>query len=262
MIWTTRPRSDFGRLRAIRQGDGPAVLLIHGVGLRAEAWNAQLDTLSSMFRVTAVDMPGHGASALPAGAQDLRSYTDTIASGLDTPAIVIGHSMGAMIALDLAARHKGKVLGVAALNAIFNRSDTAAKAVKARASLLDTETGADPTPTLARWFGDADVIEKEVCRNWLTNVDPMAYRRAYSIFAHENGPDIDTLSALTCPALFLTGSAEPNSTPEMSETMASLTPKGKAQIITGAAHMMPMTHAAEVNSALLEFARKSAHGRD
>ena len=51
----------------------------------------------------------------------------------------------------------------------------------------------------------------------------------------------------------MTGELEPNSTPAMSRAMAKLVPNGRAQIVKGAAHMMPMTHAAEVNAALSTF---------
>jgi (E)-2-((N-methylformamido)methylene)succinate hydrolase len=253
MIWTTRPRSEFGALRAIDAGEGPTVLLIHGVGLRAEAWNAQIDALVGRFRVVAIDMPGHGQSLLSEEIQSLSGYTDAIADGLDEPAFVIGHSMGAMIALDIAVRYPHLVGGVSALNAIFQRDQSALAAVQARAKILDRATVVDPSATLARWFGDTPSLEREACGAWLTGVDPVAYRKAYRIFAHENGPKPSALAKLGCPALFLTGRDEPNSTPEMTQAMADLAPHGSAQIIENASHMMPMTHAVDVNAALLTF---------
>lgn len=256
MIWTTRPRSEFGSLRAIKTGQGPLVLLIHGVGLRAEAWAAQIDALSLQYHTVAVDMPGHGQSPSLQGRPGLSDYTDAIADGLDTPALVIGHSMGAMIALDLAIRHTHLVRGVAALNAIYQRDQAASDAVKARANSLDGVTVADPSGPLDRWFGDTPSPERTACRVWLKDVDPAAYRMAYTVFAHENGPDPAALAAMSCPALFLTGRDEPNSTPAMSEAMAEIAPKGRAQIVETAAHMMPMTHADEVNAALLRFAQE------
>ncbi|MCT4610716.1 MAG: alpha/beta hydrolase [Pelagimonas sp.] len=256
MIWTTRPRSDFGALRAIRAGEGPLVLMIHGVGLRAEAWGAQIEALSSRCSVIAVDMPGHGESAMAEGLGGLRDYTDRIVAGLDQPACVIGHSMGAMIALDMGIRYPDKVTGVAALNAIFQRDDAAAQAVQARAGSLDGQSMADPTGTLRRWFGTTPSVAREACHRWLTEVSPAGYRAAYSIFAHEDGPDPQALGQMNCPALFLTGRDEPNSTPQMSEKMAELAPKGQAQIIENAAHMMPMTHAEQVSETLLDFAQR------
>ncbi|NDW54461.1 alpha/beta fold hydrolase [Aliiroseovarius sp. PrR006] len=256
MTWTTRPRSDHATLSAITAGQGATILFIHGVGLRAEAWGAQLDALSPHYRAVAVDMPGHGDSALPAGDLDLTDYTDAIAAGTDGPVMVVGHSMGAMIALDMAIRYPGKVQGVAALNAIYRRRPDALDAVQARAASLDGVRMADPSGTLERWFGTDASPEREACHAWLTDVNPAAYKAAYTIFAHQDGPDTDALTALPCPALFMTGADEPNSTPAMSQTMAALAPQGRAQIIDGAAHMMPMTHAADVNAALLDFAKE------
>ncbi|MEC8196265.1 MAG: alpha/beta fold hydrolase, partial [Pseudomonadota bacterium] len=78
MTWKTQPRSDFGPLRAIAvpassgpnsQQTGPTekpplAILLHGVGLRAEAWAAQIPALRDLgFDVLAPDMPGHGQSA-------------------------------------------------------------------------------------------------------------------------------------------------------------------------------------------------------
>ena len=93
----------------------------------------------------------------------------------------------------------------------------------------------------------------QACRIWLSSVDPTGYKAAYSVFATENGPDPQALADMTTPALFLTGAEEPNSTPAMSEALARTAPRGRAQIIAGAAHMMPMTHADEVNAALDRF---------
>lgn len=256
MTWTTRQQSDFAGLSAIAVGSGPLILMIHGVGLRSEAWNAQIDALSTRFRVIAVNMPGHGESACSEGLNSLSDYTNAIAAGLETQAIVIGHSMGAMIALDMAIRFPHLVRGVVALNAIFERSPAAAKAVKARAASLDGVLIADPSGPLERWFGDASTPERKACRDWLSATNPAAYRMAYNAFAHANGPARQSLSTLACPALFMTGSDEPNSTPQMSRAMAALAPNGRAIIVRDAAHMLPMTHPDEVNAALLGFAQE------
>ncbi|MDN3722137.1 hypothetical protein QW131_30475 [Roseibium salinum] len=97
---------------------------------------------------------------------------------------------------------------------------------------------------------------RAACRRWLTGVDPAGYRAAYRVFAQEDGPSDTDLGRLASPALFMTGSREPNSTPKMSEQMAALAPKGAAQIVEGAAHMMPMTHAQEVNAVIAAFAAR------
>ncbi len=76
------------------------------------------------------------------------------------------------------------------------------------------------------------------------------------MFAREDGPRDESLVALTCPVLFMTGADEPNSKPQMSRNMAALAPNGRAMLIDGAAHMMPMTHARQVNAALAGFVQE------
>ena len=258
MTWTTQPRSEAGSISFIRAGTGTRLYLVHGVGLRAEAWMAQVNGLSATQHCRALDLPGHGASrALPHPAT-LAQFTDRIAAAIDAPGVVAGHSMGAMIALDLAVRHPHLVKGVAALNAIYRRSPKAAEAVRRRAADLSATIPTDPEATLTRWFADRDTAERRACREWLSGVAAEHYRTAYDVFAAENGPADADLASLSCPALFMTGGDESNSTPEMSEAMARITPNARAVIVEGAAHMMPMTHAGDVNAELADLIREAS----
>ena len=259
MTWTIQPRSEgAGGLAYWRAGSGPVLILVHGVGLRAEAWAGVVPTLSGHFDIHCVDIPGHGVSALR-NEQSLDNYVDrfeAFASGFGGPIFVAGHSMGAMITLELAARMPEHVAGIAALNAIYRRSPEAAKAVQQRAAALRSDEVTSPDGTLTRWFGDAPegalATARVTCKDWLTNADPVGYATAYSVFAHHDGPSDALLKNLTCPALFQTGEADANSTPEMSHRMSGLTSQGHAQTVPGAAHMMPMTHADVVAGALLK----------
>ena len=244
-------------IKAWEQGSGPVLVLLHGVGLNADAWAAQIAALDQYFRIVAIDMPGHGESDRLQNPTRLDDYSERILEVIDQLAVPVnlaGHSMGALLALDIAIRYPHKVSKVIALNAIFQRSEAARKAVQSRAGELSGIANPDPAPTLQRWFGgELHQPEALACRQWLETVDPSGYQQAYRIFANETGPLAADLANLSVPALFLTGSEEPNSTPEMSRAMASLTPRGQAVVIEDAAHMMPMTHAAAVNQTILEF---------
>lgn len=258
MTWTAQPRSEVGGISFVRAGTGSRLYLVHGVGLRAEAWMAQVSKLSATQDCRALDLPGHGASrALPHPAT-LAQFTDRIAAAIDAPGVVAGHSMGAMIALDLAVRHPHLVEGVAALNAIYRRGPKAAEAARRRAAVLSATDPADPEDTLTRWFADQETAERRACRGWLTEVATEHYRTAYEVFAAENGPADANLARLTCPALFMTGGSDPNSTAAMSEAMARAAPHGRAVIVEGAAHLMPMTHAGDVNSELADLIREAS----
>lgn len=262
MIWTTQPVSDAGGLVAAQvAGQGPAVMLIHGVGLQGASMQPLGAHLAQWFCVHVVDMPGHGASPL-AGANALPDYIDRIGrygASLGQRFAVVGHSMGAMVALGLAQRWPDHVSHVAALNAIYRRSPQAAKAVQARAAALSDSVVSDPAPTLERWFGaqpeGALAGSAQSCHKMLTTVDPLGYKTAYQVFASEDGPSDVALRALSCPALFLTGQGDVNSTPAMSQAMARLTPFGQSQVVPDAAHMLPMTHVDQVVGTLAAFLR-------
>lgn len=235
------------------------MVLLHGVGLRAEAWEPMLPHLEKRFALSVLDMPGHGESRPFDQQPVLGDYTREIAKAIDSPSVIVGHSMGALIAADLAIRHPGLVSGVVPLNAVFRRSDEARRAVARRAKDIVENGNGDPTETLTRWFGKtpegSDKAANTSCQQWLTKVDPKGYAHAYSVFAREDGPSDTALAALHCPALFITGSEEPNSTPDMSRRLADRVPDGRAEIISGARHMMPMTHAEKVCGLLIDWHR-------
>ncbi|MGQ0618108.1 MAG: F510_1955 family glycosylhydrolase [Acidimicrobiia bacterium] len=93
-------------------GAGPPVLLVHGLGASARYWHRLRDT-EPAFRATAVDLLGFGRSPKPADADyDVDAHVAGLVGVLDGPAVVVGHSAGAVLASALAADHPGLVAGV------------------------------------------------------------------------------------------------------------------------------------------------------
>lgn len=86
-----------------RDGEGLPILLLHGFGGAAWNWAEVVPRLEGRALVVP-DLPGHaGSDPLPA-ARSLAPYADVVAGLLDGPAGVMGHSMGAVVALRLAER--------------------------------------------------------------------------------------------------------------------------------------------------------------
>lgn len=116
-------------LRTLESGHpaAPVALMLHGVPGGAEDWNRLGALLSARFRVIAVDRPGYGSSgrdALPV-AEQVDVYAALLRSLVPTPALVVGHSYGALPAAELAARHPELVgaLGLLAPALRENRAD-------------------------------------------------------------------------------------------------------------------------------------------
>jgi len=238
-------------------GLGAPVLLIHGVGLNADAWGPQIVGLSTRRRVIAIDMPGHGLSDLPPDDAGLADYVTAIAGLIETlgisPVPVVGHSMGALIALGLALDHPEKIAALVALNAVYCRDPVARAAVEARAAQL-TGGAVDVAGPVARWYPDdrnGPLARRTI--DWLHAVDPKGYAAAYRVFATSDHAHEGRLGELACRALFMTGVSDPNSTPAMSDRMAREVPYGRSVALPGARHMMHLTHPMETTNTIAAF---------
>lgn len=231
------------------------VVLIHGVGMRIEAWAPQIERLAEDFRVVAVDLPGHGFSAplgQPPQLQNFISWFETLLDELDLgPVNVAGHSMGALIATGIVAKAPKKVKRVALLNGVHRRSAEARAAVEARADEIVTGCFDREAP-LGRWFSGAEKATEAyaLVQELLATVDAEGYAAAYRAFATGDAVYSDCWPSVGCPALFLTGDGDLNSTPAMAREMAAATPKGNAVIVEGHRHMVNLTAPHAVNEAL------------
>ncbi|MGO2234534.1 alpha/beta hydrolase [Marinomonas sp. UCMA 3892] len=250
-------------LSYVKLGQGPSLVLIHGVGLRLEAWVNQFEALSQNYTVYAVDMPGHGESNLMKECTDISKYTDVIARWIKTElkssVVIAGHSMGSMIALNFAIRYPKLCSGVIALNSVYRRSVEAKKAVLARVQQIKADINPENvTAPVARWFDypvqGNDVIYADLCCQWLSQAPLDGYRQAYEVFCLNDGPDEADLMHLDVPAIFITSRDDPNSLPSMSEEMARICPHGRSYIVENARHMAPLTHSSEINPKMIDFA--------
>jgi pimeloyl-ACP methyl ester carboxylesterase len=97
------------RVHFRQAGDGPALVLVHGVTGTWRHWERVIDPLSERFTVIAPDLLGHGESAKPRGDYSLGAFASGIrdlllALGHDS-ATVVGHSLGGGIAMQCAYQY-------------------------------------------------------------------------------------------------------------------------------------------------------------
>lgn len=243
-------------------GEGDAVVLVHGVGMEQAVWASQLPALSRAHKVIAYDMLGHGRSRDPDESVRLADYALQLRCLLDhlqvADAVVIGHSMGALVALEFALSFPERVRKLVALNAVFMRTAHQRAAVLERAhALRQVGVAATVDAAIKRWFGDPVplALKADALRiaGFMKRVHPLGYARSYQLFATSDAVHAHGLLKLSIPALFLTGEFDPNSTPSMSKIMAELAPQGVFDVLPNARHMMTITSAEAVNQRLLSF---------
>jgi pimeloyl-ACP methyl ester carboxylesterase len=244
-------------------GQGPALLLIHDVGMCAESWYQQITQLQSDYKIYAIDLPGHGASRelnVEYLNVSLEHYISAVEDFIDieikTELIICGYSFGALIAAEIARRREKTVGGVLLLNPVYRRKKSAIATVRKRANrLAKSPTLVGVGETLDRWFGvpPKKAMHKHLwmCYKWLNQNSVPGYAAAYKAFASVDGVSHETAKNIHVVTTYMTGELDPNSTPEMSQKLANIRESHEAVTVVGAGHMLPLTHPDEVSNNLL-----------
>ena len=119
----------------------PPIVLLHGLTASNRSWSATFDSLADDAVVVVPDLLGFGDSPRPGSGYGPDAHADAVVACLESlalrgPAIIAGHSMGALIALRLATRHPELVAAVVAIAPPIARDSTDARRRIASLGLL------------------------------------------------------------------------------------------------------------------------------
>lgn len=243
-------------------GNKPPVILIHGVGLSQAMWDAQIAALAQAYRVITLDMLGHGGSPAPAADAGLDDYADQVAALMDhlgvDKAVLIGFSMGALVARAFALRFAARLSGLVLLNGVFNRSEAVRATILGRVDeVRQAGPAANSDAAIERWFTPefraAQPGYIADLRAHMAGNDHHGYLISYGLFASQDSFGADRLSEIAVPTLVATGEFDVGSTPEMTRELAARIPGAKAEVIADARHMMPVEMPEQTNALLLGF---------
>ena len=243
-------------------GEGPPLVLIHGVGLDHAMWDPVVETLAQQRQVLRYDLLGHGESDDPPGPRRLEDFAEQFLEVLDSHGIetsdVAGLSLGGLIALAAAARHPGRVRRAVLVSTVFGRSESQRAGVRQRLDLAEDE-GLEPVAELAikRWFTpgwrESHPVETEAVRRRLLSTDHAGYLKAYRLFVDADDVAATLAPDIQAPTLVLAGERDSGSTPDMAVALADAIPSGEARILPGVHHLAPIEEPNRFSSALLEF---------
>jgi pimeloyl-[acyl-carrier protein] methyl ester esterase len=89
------------------RGQGPDLVLLHGWALHGGMWGPWLDEIALHARLHLVDLPGHGHSPWPGDLSDLSDLARAVGPAVPRGAVLLGWSLGGMIALEIARQEPG-----------------------------------------------------------------------------------------------------------------------------------------------------------
>jgi pimeloyl-ACP methyl ester carboxylesterase len=109
---------------AVREwpGEGPTIVLLHGLGASHLSWVQIAEPLSGLGRIVAIDLPGFGDSPSAgrgAGLMDQRRTVSKLIASIGGPVVLVGSSMGGALGIVQAAVEPGTVRGLVLSNSVF-----------------------------------------------------------------------------------------------------------------------------------------------
>lgn len=247
-------------------GEGIPVVLIHGLGLSAALWNRVREALGPGYKLGLVDLRGDGRSRELEGAElSLQRWADDLDEQLRqlelNPAVLVGHSLGASIALKVALERPSDVRGLVLIGAEANLSNLAPRMLAAaeRIESIGMERWVNQfwakNPPFSGASLERDPAILDEYRGLLLQNDALDYvRQCRAIAAAESLSA--RLGEVTQPTLVLIGDSDDRTIPEHARELARDIPGAQVVELQDVGHTLPLEAPAETAQALRSFVEK------
>lgn len=246
----------------------PTIVLIHGAQNDHSVWALQSRYFAHHgFGVLALDLPGHGRSSGPA-LDTVEAMADWLLALLDKAgvqrALLAGHSMGSLIALEAAFRAPQRVSALALLGSTYP--------MRVSEALLETSKNNEPAAIdMVNIFSHSSLAQKPSCPGpgfWTMGMSQRLMQRMTAINpehlfhtdftacnVYANGEA--AAASIACPALLVQGALDVMTPPKSARLLAAAIPHAST-VVVNAGHQMMAEQPDAVLDALYGFARR--HG--
>lgn len=242
-----------------RSGDGPPLLLLHGLGSSSEDWENQTALLAESFDVISPDFRGHGQTTKPAGPYSVTQFSDDIVAlvgslGLSS-VTVVGISLGGMVAFQLAADRPDLVSRLVVVNALpaFETTRVSQKVQLAIRKVITKRLSMEKIGDVLskRLFPDSGMEEQRatMVKRWARN-DKDAYQATFQAILDWEG--VASEMAKTEVPITVISSDLDYIPPEDKTPYIEAMPTARSVLIEDAHHGVPMERPDRFNQVLAE----------
>lgn len=242
------------------EGEGPTVVMIHGIGASRHSWDGLVARMRDRYRCVSYDLRGHGKSPLPPTPytlDDLVADLEALRAELGIEkAHFMGHSLGGMIGPAYARAYPQHVSTLGLLSTAAGRTEDDSAKVRGVVKAM-REKGIGPVlQTLKdRWFtpefGERrpEVIERRL--EQVMETDPDVFLSVFDIYAGtEMAP---WLKEVTAPSLVLTGENDGGCSPRLNRFIAGELPDSELVILPALRHAILLEAPDQVAPPVLDF---------
>lgn len=254
------------------EGSPRHLVLLHGLGSQAHAWDSFAQEVSTHFRVVAPDQRGHGESSHPEDGYTLERFASDVralARHLNLPPFdLVGHSLGALVAIHLAAQHPSLVHRLVLVDGGPGLNLPVAR--EGSIELFKRPLGFNTQEEAAGWLGERypdrpkEWIDERVkhgmkqnwAGKWVLRHDPELYwvLEGGALPPPQGEQQLwDALLRITCPTLVVRGAESPLLSAGTARRIAGAIPQGTMVEIPGAGHSIPADAPEAFQDAVVRF---------
>jgi 3-oxoadipate enol-lactonase len=255
---------DGTRLAWDSAGDGPVVLLVHGIGSSRRKWDPQVAPLVlAGYRVVRVDLRGFGDSETPPGKYGMDDFVSDLASFVDGMGLqtfhLVGHSLGGMISQRFVVEQPDRVLSLSLVSTTSHNGRRATALARLMVTLAENGFDAVLADPQLREQAEATVREAfpQGTPLWMLRrgMEKPNLARANAWRACIDFSVKDRLGEIRCPTLVVHGTADMLIPFRAGELVASAIQGAKWIAEDGAGHSLPQERAESFTRALVDFLR-------
>jgi pimeloyl-ACP methyl ester carboxylesterase len=248
-------------------GEGPVVLLVAGFGVDRTGWRPQIEGLRSSHAVIAYDHRGiAGSRPMPNDALSIAAMAEDARQALGdrVPADVVGASMGAAVAVELALAHPDAVRALVLITPVVAR-DARLEAVLRAWTEFDSPQAEARIRSMLPWLLGRDFLaqapKREAAAQALRamaartpNATLRQHARALVDWLGTRVPDLKTIEK---PTLVVAGEEDALVSPAQAELVARSIPGARLEVLPGAGHALTIECAERVNELIVGIARST-----